>query len=85
MSKRPKFKPEITRVKLNPEQAVLSCCCHQRGAALHHYPRESITMYHVTHELRAAACFGQGRGVGRLLAGQARLYCWVQTSANIRS
>ncbi|MBU0878326.1 MAG: hypothetical protein KKD55_01785 [Candidatus Omnitrophica bacterium] len=23
-----KFRPEITRVKLNPEQAVLSCSCH---------------------------------------------------------
>jgi len=26
MPKREKFKLEITRVKLNPEQAVLSCC-----------------------------------------------------------
>jgi len=26
--KKPKFKPEITRVKLNPEQAVLSCACY---------------------------------------------------------
>lgn len=28
MSRRPKFRPEITRVKLNPEQAVLSCQCY---------------------------------------------------------
>lgn len=28
MSRKPKFKPEIARVKLNPEQAVLSCGCH---------------------------------------------------------
>lgn len=27
MSKKPKFNPEITRVKLNPEQAVLTCTC----------------------------------------------------------
>lgn len=26
MSRKPKFNPEITRVKLNPEQAVLACC-----------------------------------------------------------
>ncbi len=26
--KRPKFNPEITRVKLNPEQAVLVCPCY---------------------------------------------------------
>jgi len=28
---RPKFKPEITRVKLNPEQAVLQCNCIEQG------------------------------------------------------
>jgi len=27
MDKKPKFKPLITRVHLNPEQAVLSCNC----------------------------------------------------------
>ena len=32
MSRKPRFKPEITRVKLNPEQAVLSCTCHGLGA-----------------------------------------------------
>lgn len=31
MSRKPKFKPEITRVKLNPEQAVLSCGCYNNG------------------------------------------------------
>lgn len=29
--KKPKFKPEITRVKLNPEQAVLTCVCYGYG------------------------------------------------------
>lgn len=28
---KPKFKPEITRVKLNPEQAVLLCGCYGAG------------------------------------------------------
>lgn len=28
MSRKPKFNPEITRVKLNPEQAVLACPCY---------------------------------------------------------
>ena len=28
MPKEPKFKPEITRIKLNPEQAVLTCNCY---------------------------------------------------------
>jgi hypothetical protein len=27
-AKKPKFKPAVTRVKLNPEQAVLSCDCY---------------------------------------------------------
>lgn len=27
MGKKPKFKPVITRVRLNPEQAVLVCPC----------------------------------------------------------
>ena len=31
MAKKLKFKPEITRVKLNPEQAVLSCNCLKAG------------------------------------------------------
>lgn len=31
MSKKPKLKPEITRVELNPEQAVLACTCYYTG------------------------------------------------------
>lgn len=31
MPRKQKFKPSITRVKLNPEQAVLSCICYQTG------------------------------------------------------
>jgi len=31
MSRRPKFKPEITRIKLNPEQAVAVCSCYDSG------------------------------------------------------
>ncbi len=31
MSRKPKFNPEITRVKLNPEQAVLQCTCWTTG------------------------------------------------------
>jgi len=34
MSRKPKFKPEITRIKLNPEQAVLSCTCYMSGHKL---------------------------------------------------
>lgn len=31
MPKKPKFRPRITRVKLNPEQAVLACECFAGG------------------------------------------------------
>jgi len=32
--RKPKFKPEITRVKLNPEQAVLQCTCYNTGSCI---------------------------------------------------
>jgi len=31
---KPKFKPSISRVKLNPEQAVLQCNCYSEGRKL---------------------------------------------------
>lgn len=38
MASKNKFKPEITRVRLNPEQAVLTCSCHdgQMPGGAHH-------------------------------------------------
>lgn len=33
MSRKPKFKPEIIRIKLNPEQAVLVCNCFDSGSS----------------------------------------------------
>lgn len=33
MEKKKKFKPVITRVKLNPEQAVLVCSCYDISMA----------------------------------------------------
>lgn len=35
MVRKPKFRPVITRVKLNPEQAVLSCMCFYGAGAGH--------------------------------------------------
>lgn len=34
MSRKPKFRPRITRIKLNPEQAVLVCDCWDKGSRL---------------------------------------------------
>lgn len=37
MPKKPKFKPIISRIKLNPEQAVLTCSCYS-GVSGDDYP-----------------------------------------------
>jgi hypothetical protein len=34
MPRKPKFKPTVTRVKLNPEQAVLACGCWSTGTTV---------------------------------------------------
>ncbi len=31
MPRKPKFKPVITRIRLNPEQSVLLCSCYDGG------------------------------------------------------
>lgn len=31
MAEKIKFKPEITRIRLNPEQAVIACSCYNAG------------------------------------------------------
>lgn len=37
MSKKPKFKPQVIRIKLNPEQAVLTCTCYSAGGGMGWY------------------------------------------------
>ncbi|MCM8786463.1 MAG: hypothetical protein NC935_00175 [Candidatus Omnitrophica bacterium] len=31
---KPKFNPKITKIKLNPEQAVLICSCYRSGRVI---------------------------------------------------
>ncbi len=45
-TKKKKFKPVITRVKLNPEQAVLNCGCFNRG-----YLRDGVTRLNGTNSV----------------------------------
>jgi len=55
MVKKPKFKPKITRINLNPEQAVLSCTCYDS--------QQLIDVGWPNGELRvpgAAYCTGKG-------------------------
>jgi hypothetical protein len=49
MSRKPKFRPEIRRIKLNPEQAVLTCSCYSSG----HRPG-SYMFYPGGHQLGGA-------------------------------
>jgi len=53
MPRKPKFRPEIRRVKLNPEQAVLSCDCYGGGL------REGVWVEHST-----SVCVGRTAGAG---------------------
>jgi len=53
MARKLKFKPEITRVKLNPEQAVLNCNCHGTGWRLS-FVRDGGAF-------RAVFCCGEGK------------------------
>lgn len=44
--RKPKFDPVITRVKLNPEQAVLSCDCWGVGWRAYGHVREAGSNFH---------------------------------------
>lgn len=55
MSRKPRFKPEITRVKLNPEQTVLSCNCYNTGLVW-----ESAS-YLTFSEVKMTACGSGGK------------------------
>jgi len=43
MSAKPKFNPVITRIKLNPEQAVLACSCYSSRQAYGPYGRRGAS------------------------------------------
>ena len=45
MTDKPKFKPVITRIKLNPEQAVLACSCWDRARAVNQAGVRANTLY----------------------------------------
>jgi hypothetical protein len=51
MPRKPKFRPVITRVKLNPEQAVLTCECYDTGL--------KVTSGHVVYLIHPNVCSGR--------------------------
>ena len=62
MSRKPKFRPRVTRIKLNPEQAVLACDCWNTGRK----SAEGWARYKwVPHDQANFLC------VGRVHSGQA--------------
>ena len=58
MDSRPRFKPEITRIKLNPEQAVLACPCAATGRRVTSGPND-FSSDGVSH---TQICGGSNRG-----------------------
>jgi len=66
MPKKPKFKPNITKVKLNPEQAVLACSCYGAGYGTGNnwYQRDysARVMHCVSFRRQSTAEYTCGRG-----------------------
>ena len=64
MKRKPKFKPEICRVKLNQEQAVLSCVCYDQGF------QENL----VSNSNRSSSTY---RGCGLNTDGISKYVAWI--------
>jgi len=74
MGRKPKFKPMITRIKLNPEQAVLSCNCYSNGNLVKIYSLPS----HWSHLIDGGGFACTSGGVPRTsrhLAGSSEMIC----------
>ena len=59
MSRKPKFRPEIRRIKLNPEQAVLLCNCYDSGVTIF------LSMEHSGYDWRHTSTPGYCGGTSR--------------------
>jgi len=66
MSRKPKFKPEIKRIKLNPEQAVLACQCFNTGGhwAVGHNNLAGASQGHCNPNQRQHPSFHRCGGAG---------------------
>jgi len=56
MLSKQKFKPNISRVKLNPEQAVLVCACYNQGFG------DISTSSYVSRTMQLSACGHNSKG-----------------------
>jgi len=78
MSRKPKFKPVITRIKLNPEQAVLACACYAASHVLSgtahnlwNYAIPYVICTGRTWSNHSTGCAGSGPGTAIGLTGSA--------------
>ncbi|MFH0732129.1 MAG: hypothetical protein V2A72_04295 [Candidatus Omnitrophota bacterium] len=67
MANKKKFKPQVTRVKLNPEQAVLGCSCYDIG--IYHIDHLETRSFNACipeakeYDTRATHCVGDPAGI----------------------
>lgn len=66
MPRKPKFRPVITRVKLNPEQAVLACACYDKSTLNQNSTNKAGTVYICTFSNGSVPPKG---------------HCWINTTS----
>lgn len=64
MERKLKFKPKVTRIKLNPEQAVLSCTCYDGAIRKGHTAGNSHYSFRnsIFHSVSTGAFCDSGKG-----------------------
>lgn len=80
MSRKTKFRLEIRRVRLNPEQAVLSCDCYSGPS---YATMEETTGNSFVSDSSGPLCSGPGKEMGTLIAdptGRDILYSFIASS-----
>ena len=63
MGRKPKFRPVVTRIKLNPEQAVLACTCVTAGYQTYAHNMRYTDLFNPSFEV-CGRFPGNPRGIG---------------------
>lgn len=85
MERKLKFRPKVTRIKLNPEQAVLTCDCWNEGLRVAGSTGFAISGHWYIHSATGAYCgISNPRGLDYKYATPARAghTCYGSTSAS---
>jgi hypothetical protein len=76
MVKKKKFKPVVTKIKLNPEQAVLQCSCYNTGfVAYGSYPGYNWSV-------KRSTCASGSKSVTSMAINPTFAGTWYQLSGN---